>query len=213
MIAISEHLRNHGYDPRVERHTRIPGIWEKLRTMYNLDIIDERENSFEYEEDAPERFLEFDLPEDEYREHMFMRGQRDLSEAESSPPRLNRSSSPQPVRKRKRGETVTGTVEHTDEPPTSPQPSLPARATRLGRSTGQAPTQTSSRQPSKDTTVNDEEEDRDEDGEGTEDVEDEEEVVNKDGSPSPKATRAAAKAKASTAVKTRIMSRKSTRKK
>ncbi len=63
MIALSEHLRNHGYDPTVEQHTRIPGIWQKLRTLYNLDVIDERENSFDYDE--PDKFLDFKLPEAE----------------------------------------------------------------------------------------------------------------------------------------------------
>ncbi len=42
MIAISQHLRNHGYTSAKDDHTRIPGIWEKLGKYYNLDALDER---------------------------------------------------------------------------------------------------------------------------------------------------------------------------
>ncbi len=69
MIAISEHLRNHGYDPTMEPHTRIPGIWQKLDTLYNMRVIDDRENSFEFED--PEKFLEFELPKDLYGERKY----------------------------------------------------------------------------------------------------------------------------------------------
>ena len=46
MIAISENLRNHGYTSSRDDHTRIPGIWEKLRSLYNLEALDERVCSF-----------------------------------------------------------------------------------------------------------------------------------------------------------------------
>lgn len=42
MIAISEHLRNHGYTSPSDDHTRIPHIWAKLKTLYNLEALDER---------------------------------------------------------------------------------------------------------------------------------------------------------------------------
>jgi MRG-binding protein len=42
MIAISEHLRNHGYTSPRDDHTRIPHIWEKLKSLYNLEALDER---------------------------------------------------------------------------------------------------------------------------------------------------------------------------
>jgi hypothetical protein len=68
MIAISEHLRNHGFDPDVYPHTRIPGLWERLSGYYNLDLIDDREDTgdFESEETAHERFAEFALPWDQF---------------------------------------------------------------------------------------------------------------------------------------------------
>lgn len=42
MIAISQHLRNHGYTSSKDSHTRIPGIWQKLGSLYNLEALDER---------------------------------------------------------------------------------------------------------------------------------------------------------------------------
>lgn len=40
MLAISEHLKSQGY--ATDEHTRIPGIWKKLGTLYNLPALDER---------------------------------------------------------------------------------------------------------------------------------------------------------------------------
>jgi MRG-binding protein len=45
MISISENIRNHGYNGYASpkhAHTRIPGIWEKLGTLYNLEALDIR---------------------------------------------------------------------------------------------------------------------------------------------------------------------------
>ena len=39
MVALSNHMRNSGFK---EEHTRIPGIWRKLETLYNLRTLDER---------------------------------------------------------------------------------------------------------------------------------------------------------------------------
>jgi MRG-binding protein len=195
MIALSEHLRNHGYDPTVEKHTRIPGIWEKLKTLYALDIIDDRENSFEYED--TDKYLEFKLPEEDYDEPTFMKGKRRTeSETPSSPPRLGRSPSPQGIKKRKRGDimknTRASTVDDTDEPRTSPAASPPAaKPTRTGRSTnrsmGRVKAESSSRHQSKDTAVEtaDEDEAAEETEEGVED--DEQEGEEEDGTLSPKA--------------------------
>lgn len=203
MIALSEHLRNHGYDPTIETHTSIPGIWEKLRSLYALSIIDERENSFEYED--PDKFLDFNLPEEDYEVDMFMRGKLTSGEAQSSPPsspkELPRSPSPQ-GRKRKRADTATAknrasTVDDTDEARTSPAQSPPPKPTRAGRSmnrsVGRAKAESSSRAPSKDTTM-----DEDEEAEETEEVgeDDEQEAEDDDGTPSPKALKAASKSKA-----------------
>ena len=42
MISISENLRNHSYFSPQNAHTRIPGIWEKLGSLYNLETLDAR---------------------------------------------------------------------------------------------------------------------------------------------------------------------------
>ena len=45
MIAISEYLRSlgfNGYTLPQNNHTTIPGIWEKLGTLYNLEVLDIR---------------------------------------------------------------------------------------------------------------------------------------------------------------------------
>ena len=42
MISLAQHLRNHGYNAENDVHTRIPGVWKKLRSLYNLKALDER---------------------------------------------------------------------------------------------------------------------------------------------------------------------------
>lgn len=199
MIALSEHLRNHGYDPMVEKHTRIPGIWEKLRIGYNLPIIDERENPFESED--VDKYLEFKLPDEDFdEESLFERGRLHPSEAPSSPPHLGRSPLLQATRKRKRADTITrknrgSTVDDTDEARTSPAPSLPMKSTRAGRIMNRlgarSKVESSSRAPSKDTTM-----DEDDGAEETEEAgEDDEEIEEQEGTPSPKASKTASKSK------------------
>jgi MRG-binding protein len=138
MIAISEHLRNHGFDPDFYTHTRIPHIWEKLRTFYNLDLIDEREHNLDNVEDPSfeERFLEFSLPREDFGDIMLQRAIADPSEAPTSPAQLEMSPQPQSPRKRKRGDTVSktraSTVEDTEEGTdvASPAPPKSARSAR-----------------------------------------------------------------------------------
>jgi len=210
MIALSEHLRNHGYDPQVQTHTSIQGIWAKLGTMYNMPIIDDRENSFEYDEDVREKFEPFSLP-GEWEEELFLRGKKSVgsSEAPSSPPQVE--SATVPTKKRKRGDTVTAktrasTVEDTDERESSAQTPPPAKTTtRSGRTTtrgkGKAAAESSrSRQLSKETSADEESEEEEEGEDETQDGE--------EGTPSPKIPKGKLKGKADQAV-----SRKSKRKK
>ncbi|MCJ1278398.1 hypothetical protein MMC21_006213 [Puttea exsequens] len=59
MLNISNLMRAHrcdGYSAPQYRHTKIPGIWEKLRGLYNLEILDAREDAI------GDRFYEFELP-------------------------------------------------------------------------------------------------------------------------------------------------------
>jgi len=189
MVALSEYLRNHGYDPRIEKHTSIQGIWAKLETMYDMKIIDERENTFEWEDDLRDKYEEFRLPE-EWAHDMFQKGKRTGDEAPLSPS-YSEASAPT-GRKRKRGETVTtktraSTVDDTDDTRDTPaRSSPPGKATRSGRTTNRsmgraaAADSSRSRQPSKDTTADDETVGDEEEETETQDGEEDE------GTPSPK---------------------------
>jgi MRG-binding protein len=131
MIAISEHLRNHGFDPDVYQHTRIPFIWQKLRTYYNLEIIDEREN---FDDDEPEdRYAEFTLPRKDFLEAMLQRAIADPSETASSPPELDLEGTSAPLRKRKRGDTRTRSTPMDDTEDATDTQSPAARSTRGSR--------------------------------------------------------------------------------
>jgi MRG-binding protein len=88
MIAIATALSSHGF---ASTHTRIPGIWAKLRTLYDLDALDEREknhigihphnssaspeaeNGEDNETEHREWDEEFSLPEDQFGELMWTR--------------------------------------------------------------------------------------------------------------------------------------------
>jgi len=212
MIALSEYLRNHGYDPEKDQHTRIPGIWAKLGTMYNMEIIDSREN-FEWDEEMPRndkgklkgKFEEFILPDDpDIQERMWdARLRKTASNAGSSPPRLGRPTTPpapeEGRKKRKRGDNTTktraSTVDDTDDAKTSPVNSPPAKATRSGRSMkkGRADAESRSRQPSKDTTVDEEMGEEDEEGDD-EEADEDQEAEDDDETASPRASRTKSKA-------------------
>ncbi|KAF2967332.1 hypothetical protein GQX73_g6276 [Xylaria multiplex] len=147
IIAISEHLRNHGFDPDVETHTRIPGIWTKLRQFFDMEMIDERDNSFDYVrslggDEAPEEiYNDFDLPPTDFHDLMWARAAADENEpdnwsdtdAEAETPAATKKQ----MRKRKRGDAASvagsataktrrsSTVEDTDRD--TPAASSPAK--------------------------------------------------------------------------------------
>lgn len=191
MIAISEHLRNHGFDPDIYQHTRIPYIWQKLRTYYNLEVIDERENFDDDELD--DRYMEFSLPNDQFLEMMLQRAIADPSEAPTSPAELELSpppSSPPPTKRRKRGDTVSKTpgasVEDTKESTDAQSPA--PKATRGSRGRKRAASQPKVEKPEKqekiekadkvekaETTEEEDEEDEEEESESGEEEEEEEE--------------------------------------
>ncbi|KAI1330844.1 chromatin modification-related protein EAF7-domain-containing protein [Xylariaceae sp. FL0255] len=164
MIAISEHLRNHGFDPDVETHTRIPGIWRKLEQFFNMDMIDERDNSFDYVnalggDEAPEEiYRPFELPPNEFHDLMWARAAADENEpdnwSESEVDKESTTTKPtKSTRKRKRADTATAadgssvagsatakttrrssTVEDTDQ-------ETPAASSPVGRSARRARSQ------------------------------------------------------------------------
>ncbi|EER40695.1 CT20 family protein [Histoplasma capsulatum var. duboisii H88] len=125
MLAISEHLISQGYVAPNDQHTRIPGIWKKLGTLYNLAGLDEREASFATDgsgdsEPAQEPYCPFQLPYDEYGEMMFKR--RLAPEGSSSPPMSLAG-----------GSVRASTIADTDELSSSPAPSRGRRANRSTR--------------------------------------------------------------------------------
>ncbi|OJD15867.1 hypothetical protein AJ78_03920 [Emergomyces pasteurianus Ep9510] len=127
MLAISEHLISQGYVAPNNQHTRIPGIWKKLGTLYNLAGLDERESSLATDgsgdsEPAQEPYCPFQLPYDEYGEMMFER--RLAPEGTSSPPMSLTG-----------GSGRASTIADTDESRSSPAPSRGRRVNRSMRAT------------------------------------------------------------------------------
>ncbi|KAK3987807.1 hypothetical protein QBC44DRAFT_360446 [Cladorrhinum sp. PSN332] len=148
MIAISEHLRNHGFHPEKHPHTRIPGIWKKLSEFYSLEAVDERENSMDPPEEPGQkrRYLDFDLPWAEFSDLILERARADPSEAPSSPAQWdpNDPTYGGDGKKRRRGaqtegntKTRSSTVEGTDDE--TPAASPARKTTRTGKSTKRAP--------------------------------------------------------------------------
>ncbi|KAJ5832097.1 hypothetical protein N7474_000408 [Penicillium riverlandense] len=124
MLAISDYLKSQGYAPASAEHMRIAGIWKKLGTLYNLEELDEREDSLimdtsEDGELSSDMYCPFELPDEEYGEMMFDR-------------RLAMESSTSPVShpaESRRGSTVADT----DEPRSSPAPSRGRKSNRPSR--------------------------------------------------------------------------------
>jgi MRG-binding protein len=94
MICIHNEMRSHGFASEDAPHTRIPGVWKKLSTLFNLDALDTRENDDTFSEDPDPtdpkeavKIPDFELPEDEFGELMWnKRFHREASAAASSPP-------------------------------------------------------------------------------------------------------------------------------
>ncbi|EGD93173.1 CT20 family protein [Trichophyton tonsurans CBS 112818] len=119
MLAISDYMKSQGYATPNDQHTRIPGIWKKLGTLYNLSALDDREEpiSTEESEDAEqpqELYCPFNLPEDEFGDMMWDR--RLNPEGSVSPSVSGRATSRRP-----------STIADTDEPRSSPAPSRSSR--------------------------------------------------------------------------------------
>ncbi|KAJ5883561.1 uncharacterized protein N7473_010447 [Penicillium subrubescens] len=133
MLAIADYLKSQGYAPSSAEHMRIPGIWKKLGSLYNLEALDEREDAVfadtnEDDEEPSQMYWPFELPYDEYGDLMFER-------------RLATESSLSPVTSRHTESRRGSTVADTDEPRSSPAPS---RGRKYNRGTRQAARETRS---------------------------------------------------------------------
>jgi MRG-binding protein len=106
MLAIREYLLMEGVISSEDAYTKIPGIWDKLGSLYDLSTLDEREDLVLNGtiEDASGQFTAFCLPSDEYGEKMFER-------------RLKPEGTDSPAMRFSRRES---TVADTDEPRSSP---------------------------------------------------------------------------------------------
>lgn len=205
MIAISEHLRNHGFDPDLYQHTRIPYIWQKLKTYYNLEVIDEREN---FDEDETEdRYNEFSLPKDQFLDAMMERRLADPSEAPSSPAQLDLSPPPSPAKKRKRGETKTrGTsVEDTEDGTDAPSPAPKSKRGSSRQKKKATPAKAEKQEKAETTEEEDDDESEEEEEEEGESEgsgsSDEEESAEESGTQVSKSTRGAKKGQKPTTTK------------
>jgi len=146
MISLSQHIRSYGH---VGEHTSAPGIWAKLRTQYNLEALDEREDavldmpastistpapssaaSSSSQQQRAEAFYPFELPEEEFLDMMFDRRVREEGSAASSRPGSGDDGGDVSVRD-------ATSVADTEDVASSPAPRGPGRG-RAGRGGGAA---------------------------------------------------------------------------
>lgn len=182
IIAISEHLRNHGFDPFKNPHTRIPGIWAKLRTFYDLDAIDERENSLDPPEEwgKPRRYKDFSLPRDDYGDLMLQAALAPPGDPPSSPAEWDPNEPSDERKKRKRTEagtkTRSSTVEDTDNETSAPSPvRKSARGARSAKRAASKARKTKEESPDEDESEEEASEEEEESGD-EEEASDEEEA-------------------------------------
>jgi MRG-binding protein len=115
MIAIRNQLISDGLISQSDEHTSAAGIWKKLKTLYDLPSLDEREDATISEGPSGESdgyWRDFELPRDDFEALMW---DRRLAPAGTSSPEMSVRES---------------TVADTDEPRSSP---VPSRASTRGR--------------------------------------------------------------------------------
>lgn len=96
MISIHADLRSHGFAADDAPHTRIPAIWSKVASLYDLRALDEREDAYTFSDEADpldpgeaHTIPDFELPEDEFGDIIWQRRFHGPdSEPSSSPPTL-----------------------------------------------------------------------------------------------------------------------------
>lgn len=185
MLAISEYLRSHGYDPAVYTHLRIPGIWTKLSEFFNMPVIDDRENNMDAMDNPTyeDQFKPFDLPWSDYGDMIMQRAVADPSEAPSSPAQLDKS--PAATRKRKRTGTVEDSEADNDGDAEEAQTSQNSKSARSARSAKRAASKkaradTPEPEPEPEPDTKDENEEEEEESDEREESEEEEEEENQE---------------------------------
>jgi MRG-binding protein len=114
MLAIHDYMISQGVVNPADEHTRIPGIWQKLGTLYDLPTLDEREDSImndgiDENGAVVEYYRPFDLPDSQFEDQKDQKFQhaRDPDGSESPELQMSRRES---------------TIADTDEPRSSPAP-------------------------------------------------------------------------------------------
>ncbi|KAL8929235.1 MAG: hypothetical protein Q9208_001318 [Pyrenodesmia sp. 3 TL-2023] len=136
MIALSNHLQHYTHDLEKEKHLRIPGIWEKLGRLYNLEALNERENLF-YPVGSPDSdgndsaYYQFALPKEDYGkaidERKFAKEPSPAFSESALPPSAGSMSAAATRR--------ASTVDDTEDPRSSPASARETRSTRTIRGT------------------------------------------------------------------------------
>ncbi|KAI4180767.1 MAG: hypothetical protein LQ346_006921 [Caloplaca aetnensis] len=136
MIALSNHLQHYTHDLEKDNHLRIPGIWEKLGRLYNLEALNERENLF-HPAPSPDTngndtvYYQFALPKEDYGkaidERKLAKQPSPFSSESAHPPSVD--GTPAAATRR------ASTVDDTDDPRSSPASAWETRATRTTRGT------------------------------------------------------------------------------
>ena len=170
MVAVRDYMFNAGVINPDDEHTSASGVWKKLKTLYDLDKLDEREDSVMIDEnEATQYWREFELPRADFEALMW---DRRLAPEGTSSPEMSRRES---------------TVADTDEPRSSPVSNRGTGRTgrgsarksgRLSRLQNELETERSSRRTSKAGSTADGAADEDQQ---MDDVEAEEEVEDDDG--------------------------------
>ncbi|KAK3324247.1 hypothetical protein B0T19DRAFT_477183 [Cercophora scortea] len=156
ILAISEHLQNHGFSLEACPHTRLPGIWAKLNDFYDLNALNERDinNMGPADEDLskPRRWIDFHLPWAEFHDLIIAKTRADPSEAPSSPAQWdpdepatgahdgNDATETSDIKKRKRNEAASKARSSTvgDTENDTPAPSPARKSARGARSAKRA---------------------------------------------------------------------------
>ncbi|KAI5195683.1 hypothetical protein E4T39_08119 [Aureobasidium subglaciale] len=219
LLCLHQHLLSNGYIHPKAPHTRIPGIWAKLHGLYDLEALDEREDSnaapwsvtddeddeedekdeLGDDDDEPERMhdTDFELPDDDFGSLIWRArfpDPEDEEDRESSPPSheelLSRPDSP-PMRFTPTFEIPVSEAQQTPSTRAS-KPKPAASAKSKGKQAPPNPRRSSRVADS----VDPDDDGEDDEEEGSDEEEQSEQESMASGTPAPKASKQKGKRKA-----------------
>jgi MRG-binding protein len=233
LLALHQHLLSNGYIHPKAPHTRIPGIWAKLHDLYDLEALDEREDSnaapwstsedededddekdeLGDDDDEPEHThdTEFGLPDEDFGSLVWRArfpDSDDDEDRESSPPSheelVSRPDSP-PVRFTPSFEIAPSEAQQTPSARTSKSKQAPSGKAK-GKQPPPNPRRSSRVADSVDPDDDNDAEEEEEEGSEEDDQSEQESMAS--GTPAPKASKAKGKRKAAPAAKPRASKRR-----